>query len=257
MKNRKQYWILAILICLIPASLGLRTRDSMNVVVTSSWTGAYAMMAGAEAYELLAPSDMQHPTEYELQIEDIRKIRDADIIICGGYEVMMERIRSGLNIDPDKILQIKTDYNEDHIVQSVMNIANRIGTTEQAIENLKKLNKVYEESRTKISKAGLQDVPVIVQFFIRPLAEAFGMEVNGIFGPRQLEAFNIQEMMALEFDLILDNAHNPSAGPLAESKGNVPVAYLINFPGQGGTESLEDVINYNLEAIFNASVKNR
>ena len=68
---------------------------------------------------MLAPSNMQHPTEYELQIDDIKKLRDADLIICGGYEIMMQRIRTGLQIDTEKILQIKTDYNEDHINEAI------------------------------------------------------------------------------------------------------------------------------------------
>ena len=76
-------------------------QDKMKIVVTSSWTAAYAKMAGVEDVEMLAPSDMQHPSEYELQINDILKLKNADLIICGGYEIMMDKIRTGLQIEPE------------------------------------------------------------------------------------------------------------------------------------------------------------
>ncbi len=55
--------------------------------------------------------------------------------------------------------------------------------------------------------------------------------------------------MKLNFELILDNAHNPSAQPLGESKEQVQIAHLINFPGKGNTTTIEDVIRYNTDMI--------
>jgi hypothetical protein len=224
----------------------------LNIIVTSSWTAAYAQLAGIDEFKILAPSDIQHPSEYELQIEDIKNLREADLIICGGYEIMMERIRTGLQIDPDKILQIKTDYIEDNIAMSVRAIAELTGSGGQAERNLSTLQELFESSRRKIEDAGLAEIPIVAQFFIGPLAQELELNIAGIFGPRQLEAFDIQELMKLDFELILDNAHNPSARPLAESKKDVPVAYLINFPGKGNTKTLEDVIRYNVEMIIKA-----
>lgn len=222
------------------------TQEKLNIVVTSSWTAAYATLAGIDEYEILAPFEMQHPSEYELQIDDIMKLKNADLIICGGYEVMMEKIRTGLQIEPERILQIKTDYNAVHIMASVKSIAKITGTSDLAEKNLEQLLLTLEESREKIKKAGITDIPVLVQFFIQSISEELGLNIAGVYGPRQLEAFDIQELMQLEFDLIMDNAHNPSAKPLVESKDDVRIAYLLNFPGQGNTTSIEDVIRHNV-----------
>ena len=248
MKNTIRF--IAYFLFLIPGICS--AQEQLNIVVTSSWTAAYLELAGIVKYEMMAPSDMQHPSEYELQIDDIKKLKDADLIICGGYETMMEKIQTGLQIDPDKILQIKTDYNFEHIKASVQSIANKTGTSEIAQRNLKEIEELIEESRNKIEAEGIAKIPVLVQFFLKPLSEELDLKISGIFGPRQLEAFDIQELMQYDFEMIIDNAHNPSGQPLAESKGDVKIAYLMNFPGMNNTHSIADVIRKNVEAIINA-----
>jgi len=227
-------------------------QEQLNIVVTSSWTAAYLELAGITKYEMMAPSDMQHPSEYELQIDDIKKLKDADLIICGGYEIMMEKIQTGLKIDPDKILQIKTDYNLEHINSSVRSIADKTGTSEIAQKNLKEIEEIIIESRNRIKQEGIAEVPMLVQFFIKPLSEELHLNISGIFGPRQLEAFDIQELMKHDFEMIIDNAHNPSGQPLAESKEKAKIAYLMNFPGMNNTHSIADVIRKNVQEIIDA-----
>ena len=58
--------------------------------------------------------------------------------------------------------------------------------------------------------------------------------------------------MKYEFEIIIDNAHNPSGQPLAESRENVKIAYLMNFPGMNNTHSIADVIRENVQMIINA-----
>ena len=226
-------------------------QKHLKVVVTSSWTAAYLELAGVTEYEIMAPYNMQHPSEYELQIDDIKKLKDADLIVCGGYETMMEKIRTGLQIDPDKILQVKTDYNLTHIKSSVQSIANKTGTSEIAQKNLTDIEELIEESRNMIKAERINEVPVLVQFFLKPISEELDLNISGIFGPRQLEAFDIQDLMKYEFEIIIDNAHNPSGQPLAESRENVKIVYLMNFPGMNNTHSIEDVIRENVQMIIN------
>jgi len=245
------YKFIGFLIVFLPeTSIG---QENISVVVTSSWTAAYAELAGIDSYSVMAPFEMQHPSEYELQIEDIKRLREADLIICGGYESMMNKIRTGLQIDPERILEIKTDYNLDNITRSVHSIAKIAGTSNKAEKNLQHIRDLFIESREKIENAGLRETPVLAQFFLRSLSEELKLNIAGIFGPRQLEAFDIGELMQIDFKMIIDNAHNPSAKPLAESKKGAEIVYLINFPGVGGTRTLEDVIRYNV----NMLLKNR
>jgi hypothetical protein len=247
-----KYYYLLLSVILLSVKIPANGQAELKIVATSTWTAGYIRLAGIDKFDVLAPSEMQHPSEYELQIEDIIKLRDADLIICGGYETMMEKIRKGLQIDPVKILQIQTDYNLAHIETSVRSIAKKTGTDEKAEKNLGKLKSLFDDSKQKIREAGIAEIPVLVQFYLRTFSEELGLNITGIFGPRQLEAYNIQELMKIDFKLILDNAHNPSARPLVETRKGTKIVYLINFPGINGTETIEDVIRYNVKVILDA-----
>jgi hypothetical protein len=225
-------------------------QERIQVIATTSWTAAYVKAAGIDDVYVLAPAEMQHPTEYELNIEDVATIRNASLIVCGGYEVMMDRIREGLNIGEDRILEIRTDYNMEHIRNSILEVANAMGTESIARENISAIELAYREAGERIRKAGLADDPVIVQHFLQPLARELGMNIVAVFGPRPLEAFDIRDLLALEYTMVLDNAHNPVSTPLLESGERLRVVYLINFPGVGGTETISDVIRYNVDKIL-------
>ena len=242
----------ALYIFLVLLFFSCKKQERVQVIATSSWTAAYVRAAGIADVYVLAPAEMQHPTEYELNIDDVDKIRNAELIVCGGYEVMMERIRQGLKIDPERILEIKTDYDMEHIRSSVRAIAAELGTGEVAEKNIREIEHTFSKSAEQIREAGLDQDPVLVQFFLRPLASELGMNVTAVFGPRPLEAFDIRDLMTLDFSLVLDNAHNPVSAPLVESGEGIKVVYLINFPGVGGTESISDVIRYNTAMILEA-----
>jgi zinc transport system substrate-binding protein len=243
----KKMYLLGLFLSLLVAC---HQPEQTNVIATSTWTAAYAKAAGVMDLSILAPTEMQHPSEYELDINDIFRLQEADLIVCGGYETLMERVRGGLEIDPDKILEIKTDYNLDHIRSSIMAIAVRLGNEDIAQKNIEEIEISFDGSKDLIHQAGIDEQPVLVQFFIQPFARQLGLNITGIFGPRALEAFDIRELMNREFTLILDNAHNSLSAPLVESRRGVKVIYLINFPGAGGTETLADVIRHNTEQIL-------
>jgi len=228
-------------------------QERTTVVASSSWTAAYIRAAGISEVDILAPSDMQHPSEYELNIDDIKKLRNTDLIVCGGYEIMMEKIRTGLNIDSGKIVQIKTDYNLEHIRSSIRTIAAKMGTENIATKHIEEIERVFNASKERIRQAGIDQHPVLVQFFIQPIARELDLDVADIFGPRPLEVFDIRDLMNQNFSLILDNAHNPVSAPLVETRPGIKVVYLINFPGKDGTESLADVIQYNVDRILEAA----
>jgi zinc transport system substrate-binding protein len=241
------------IVLLILLLTGCKKSEKAGVIVTSSWTAAYVKAAGVTDLAVLAPAEMRHPSEYELDIDDIERLREADLIVCGGYEIMMDRIRNGLKIDPDKIMEIKTDYNLDHMRSSIMAIAGRMGREEVALKNIQEIERTFANAEEMIRLAGITEQPVLVQFFIQPFARQLELNISGIFGPRSLEAFDIIELMNRDFSIILDNAHNPLSAPLVESKDGVKVAYLINFPGTGGTKTLVDVIRYNMTQILEAT----
>ena len=253
-KERLLFYFLVCLISCIISCQGKKTSSEtvekgVSVVATSSWTAAYAQAAGAENIVVLAPFDMPHPSEYELRPDDIPKLMDATVIIYAGYEVMTERLKKGLDLSAEKLLQIDTDYSLESIEISMMKIAAKLGTENVARENLSDIRRVFEEGMKAIDDKGMAGLPVIVHRFQSSLVRDFGLVPNVIFGPGSPEASEIVTVSKKEIVFIIDNFHNPVGQPFKEVLQGAHYRQLMNFPGQKGTKSLTDVIRYNISQL--------
>ena len=124
-----------------------------------------------------------------------------------------------------------------------------MGTESEAERNLTALRKLYGEWRTEISTSGLRDRPVVTHVFQKPLVEELGLKVVGVFGPAPLEATQIRTLAERSPALIVDNVHNPIAGPLAEAVPEADVVVFRNFPGSKRERDLVDVLKANRLAL--------
>ena len=232
----------------------LQAEARQKVVATNSWTAAFARAAGAEEVEMLAPADAVHPPEYELRPSDVQKVRDADLLVYAGYEVLMRTIFENFDKAEEELIKIQTSYAPAVLKRSILTIARAAGTRNKAERSLEKLDRFFRRAIAALKAQNLHGAKVLVHFHQRPLIEALGFEILGVFGPAPLEAKQLGEFGGLTPRLIIDNAHNPTAFPLEEII-NVPAVGLINFPptlpdgGEEGT-SLSDVLEYNFNKIL-------
>ena len=238
--------ILVVISCSEPAK-----KESM-VVATNSWTAAFARAAGAKNVLVLAPFDMEHPSEYELRVADISVIAHAKVIIFAGYETMVKRLQSGMDLKKEVLLRIDTDYSMATMEKSVMEIAQRLGTEKVALQNIDSIRHLMTEGRAQFDKSGLNSTPVLVNFFQVSIVREMGFEIAGTFGPAPLEAGDINKMAKPRSGMIVDNEHNPVGKPLIAVKPGVLYKQLLNYPGTHHTSSLQDVIRYNIHQL-NAS----
>ena len=222
----------------------------VTVVATSSWTAAYARAAGAENILVLAPIEMNHPSEYELRPGDIPKLMKATIIIYAGYEVMTARLQKGLDIPPEKLLQIDTDYNYESIAQTVTKLAFKLGTENKARENLIEIRHILDEGKRAVREKHIAGEKVVVHRFQTSLAKELGLVPVFIFGPVAPEAADILSVSKANVTYILDNRHNPVGLPFREVLPYTLYKQLINFPGHLCTKTLSDVIRYNISQII-------
>lgn len=239
-----------ILLIVLIAPLMVSAQKGINVLATNSWTAAYAREAGIGQVVQLAPSDLLHPSEYELQISDLEKIKNADLIIYAGYEVIIPQIKESFQIGEKKFLRIETGYSERQVIDPILKIAEIAGTESYARGSIEKFKKLFADSKVQIERAGLKGKPVMVHFFHQGFATEMGLTPVAVFGPAPLELYNLAELAKKDAVLIIDNGHNPIAKPLAEIKKGIKVVELLNFPGTQQTNSLEDVIRYNLNQII-------
>ena len=224
--------------------------DSTIVIATSSWTAAYAEAAGAENVTVLAPFEMEHPSEYELRPGDISRLMNADVIIYAGYEVMTERLKKGLDIPQEKLLLVNTDYSYEKIEQSILSIAARLGTENVARENLLDIKRAFDEGRKAVSKKNIANRPIVAHRFQSSLVSELGLVPVAVFGPASPEAAAIANVSKIQTPLIIDNIHNPVGLPFKEVSSDSRLIQLLNFPGMEGTKTITDVIRYNVAQII-------
>ena len=237
--------------CIQPA------KNESVVVATNSWTAAFAKCAGADSVLILAPMEMEHPSEYELRATDIPKLIHARIIIYAGYETMVKHLQSGMDLKKEALLKIDTDYSMATIEKSVMAIAQRVGTEKVALQNIDSIRHLLANGKIRLSNTYINSTPVVVNFFQLSIVKELGFKVAGVFGPGPMEANDIDRMAKLQFNAIVDNVHNPVGKPL--SKVNTTASYkaLLNFPGLFHTTTIQDVIKYNLQQLESVSANIR
>ncbi|MDR0394396.1 MAG: hypothetical protein LBH77_04475 [Tannerella sp.] len=220
-----------------------------TVVATTAWTAAYAEAAGAKEIIILAPFEMEHPSEYELRPGDIPKIMNAELIVYAGYEVMADRLKKGLDIPQEKLLLVDTDYRYEKIEQSVMSIARHLGTEDMARERLAAIREVLNDGRSLLQEMNRSGKPVMAHRFQSSIAMELGLAPVALFGPSAPEASEIAGAAKQDVFMIIDNLHNPVGQPFKEILPDKEYVQLLNFPGLKGTKTLTDVIRYNISQI--------
>jgi len=238
-----------LLVSVMFSTCSVRQTAPKGVVATTAWTAAYAIAAGATDVSVLAPYEMVHPSEYELRPGDISRLSNASIIVYVGYEVMVDQIKGGLKIPPEKLMAITTSYTVTEIEASVMLIAKQLGTEDIAAGNIAEIKGLFEEGREAVKQKGLDKETALVHFFQESFARELGIDSRIVFGPAPPEPRQILDFTRANPGLVIDNAHNPVGGPMRETLPDAEYKMLLNFPGMYGTRSLADVIEYNLKQL--------
>lgn len=217
-----------------------------RVIATTGWTAAFASLAGAEDVTVLAPYDMKHPPEYELSLAELQQVAQADFIVFAGYEAMMQRIKEALGDQSRaRLIQIKTVNSYPVIAESVLRIAEALGTEERARENLAEVKGFLTEWKEELASSGASELTGAVHFHQQGPAKWLGLRADLIFGPPSPSLAQIREVLSLKPALVIDNLHNPVAAPFLEQNPPPRTVRWINFPGTAGTVSLLDVLRYN------------
>lgn len=212
--------------------------QSRNVVASTGWTAAFIRSAGwTGPIRVLAPFDVAHPPEYELRASDLTALGTADLVVYAGYEVMVQRLAEA--VGQEKLLRIATDHGPATIRASVLAIAERLGTTGQARENVADIERLIAAWKDELARKGLGGASVLTHALQAPLAGALGLKLTP-FGPAPLEAARIRDLTVTGATLIVDNLHNPVGSPLKETIKGARYAVLMNFPT--GDVSVRDIL---------------
>ena len=244
----KKFFMLMTAVLAVSLS-GLSAQASMEstahtAVASTSWTAAFADLAGVDDIAVIAPAELRHPPEYELTPSDIIEIQNASFFIYAGYERMMTTIQEGIPSEDRVNIAITTENDRHTVIEMAELIASYTGTTPRYESYVETVN----EGRKMVEELGLDELEVCCHTMQVPLAEDLGLSIAATFGGNELSAGQIQEAAESDYDLIIDNFHNPIASPLAEVS-DAELVIWRNFPETSGRNALQEMVKDNIDAL--------
>ena len=229
---------LILALCLVPV------LAASPYVASTSWVAAFMDLAGIDDVVTIAPPSLRHPPEYELTPSDVLTIMGSELFCYAGYERMMKTV-SSLQRAEAKSLKVTTGNNLDNVLKEVYAIASLSGTEPRTEE----YEEAVLEGRRLVKETGLSGLRAYVNSNQTPLAYDLGLNVEGVFGPGALTSAQLAGIAKGSYDIIIDNVHNPVAGP-AQEVSDIPIVVWRNFPEDIGRNALTEVVQNNITALL-------
>lgn len=235
--------VIFIMIMILP----LKGMAQGVVVASTSLSGAIARAAGAREIRVLTPSEIKHPPEYDLKPSDLVKFEGADVVIYAGYEKMVSKLIETSKNKNIMSIQIDTTTSPENLIEQARKIS-KILKTEKEEQQWEKI--FIERLKTLREKVlAFSGKQAVVHKFAQPFSRWAGLQVVQVISPGELTPKVIADAISKRPEIVVDIAHFPIAKVIAENIG-CRYIQIINFPGIGGTQTLEDIFEYNVRQLL-------
>lgn len=220
-----------------------------KVVASTSWSAAFADIAGADEVESIAPVNLRHPPEYEITVSDVQKISDSEVFIFAGFERMMKTLGTKV-ANKGVSVQVTLDNSLATVKESTLKIAQALGTEDIQKVRFAEYEKLVKDGQKKALKKKLNKKKVLCNKNQTYLAKELGLEIAGIFGPGPVTAEELLEAKKAGYDLIIDNIHNPTGKPVTEVLPKAKYIVWRNFPTAVEHDALKKAVADNIELLL-------
>lgn len=220
-----------------------------KVVASTSWSAAFADIAGADEVDSIAPVNLRHPPEYEITVSDVQKISDSEVFIFAGFERMMKTLGTKV-ANKGVSVQVTLDNSLATVKESTLKIAQALGTEDIQKVRFAEYEKLVKDGQKKALKKKLNKKKVLCNKNQTYLAKELGLEIAGIFGPGPVTAEELLEAKKAGYDLIIDNIHNPTGKPVTEVLPKAKYIVWRNFPTAVEHDALKKAVADNIELLL-------
>ena len=225
-------------------------HEGPHVVVSTSWIGAFAKLAGATDITVIAPSNLQHPPDYDPKASDLAAVADADFVLLAGFEGFAQRLMDAAGSDA-RVEKVATEYFPEAVTKEVSRLAELMGLdVAEAAHNASHYGEHFMEEmeRVKSARAGAQPV-VVSHMYTGVWAMLAGLEPVATFGPKPMTPTEVKSIADKKPTLVIENSHMPAGADLSEVTGAVTVD-AVNFPGDD--MDLDAVVTRNADLLIGA-----
>ncbi len=245
--------VLVPVLCFAQSAKETKAKNA-EYVASTSWVAAIAELAGLDDVECIAPANLKHPPEYEITPDDIVKVSNAKLFMNAGYERMMKTIADASGVDQSKIIKVKTTNTLENLGNMVSMLSELAMTQPQAAERFSAYSYMIQQAREKIKEKGYDKLRVYANTNQAEICRDLGLNVAAVFGAGPLSSDQIADAAQNKYELVIDNAHNPVAGPVAEVSPSSVILVWSNFPDHLGGNALYGVIENNLNMLWNSGL---
>lgn len=255
MKNAMKWFIVGTLVIVLAGLTGCGKSESTNtentkeitVVAATSWEAMFAKAAGVKEVTILAPVEMKHPMEYDFKPSDIKTVQDADVVLYSEYEGFMAKIFESASISDDKKVAIMLENTPGNIKAQVKAIADKLETEVDLASFNSEIDALYASITEGTAKMTADAKKVVVQAYMVPVVQSFGLTVAGVFGPEEVTVAKATEMANAKPALVVDNFHMPAGSEIAKL-ANVKNVEFHNFP-ESKSQSIQNLVKANAKAL--------
>ena len=202
-----------------------------KIVASTSWVAAFAAAAGATDITVIAPSNLQHPPDYDPKPSDLLAVADADYVLLAGFEGFAARLQEAVGGDLDKIVMVMTENSPTTIHAEVTRLGELFGTQAAAAAYLATFDQEYEQLANTVKTSLGESKPVVVtHLFMTPWVYFAGLEPAGTYGPMPMTPAELKKLTDAQPTFVFENVHMGGGDPVVEATGATKID-LVNFPG--------------------------
>ncbi|MFD9333222.1 metal ABC transporter solute-binding protein, Zn/Mn family [Streptomyces sp. NPDC060028] len=200
-----------------------------EVVVTTSWEGAFAKAAGAEEVKVIVPQSVHHAPDYDPKPSDLAAVAKADFVLYAPFEPYAAKIKQAAGSKAE-LVEVNLDNDPDKVRAEVARLAALFGTGEAAASWTASFDTEYARLSQDVRAGwpGGRSPAVVSQVFTAWSAKLAGATTVGTYGPEAVTPAQLADLSAKKPALVLDNAHM-STGTVLPDSGAKQVE-IVNYP---------------------------
>lgn len=262
MKKRGSMIALIVLLSV----LSVEGKEKNTVICTTTALKSFAEEVGGERVEVISlvqPGTC--PGHFDVTPGDIHNVSNASLVLYNGIEPWLDDlIRSSGNEGVKKVL-FEGEWNTPELA------IEKIGKIREALSDIDpphaeyyeknaegavgRMNDLKELIGNEAESLDVADVEVICMKWQEPFVEWVGFDIIATYGPpERVSIKDVNELTKKDAELVIDNLQSGTKlGSQIASEIGARHVILTNFPSAvPGTETVDKMIQYNADQLFNA-----